>query len=172
MLNFDFKRTNRKCSASDRPFERGEEFVSALVDVDGELVRKDFALKSWKEPPENCIGWWKSRMPDLDKGRVYWAPTDVLLAYFEHLIEQPDSQDAAYVMAVLLVRRRTLHMVETDETTEPPTLIVHHRKTGTDYRVTAVDIPSHRITEIQDELAEHLFTNQAPGADTTDEEID
>ena len=172
MLNFDFKRTSRKCSASDRPFERGEEFVSALVEINGELVRKDFASESWEEPPENCIGWWKSRMPDLDKGRVYWAPNEVLLTYFQHLLSQPETQDAAYVMAVLLVRRRTLHMVETDESTEPPTLVVHHRKTKTEFRVAAIDIPSHRITEIQNELGEHLFTNQAPSATAIDEEND
>lgn len=169
MLNFDFKRTSRKCSVSDRPFERGEEFVSALVEINGELVRKDFALGSWEEPPENCIGWWKSRMPDLDKGRIYWAPNEVLLTYFQHLLEQPDAQDAAYVMAVLLVRRRTLQMIETDESTEPPTLVVHHRKTNSEFRVAAIDIPSHRITEIQTELGEHLFTNQAPGTDAIDE---
>lgn len=172
MLNFDIKRTNRKCIASDRPFERGEEFVSALVEIDGELVRQDYSVQSWEEPPENCIGWWKSRMPDLDKGRVYWAPNDVLLAYFQHLIAHPRSQDTAYVMAVLLVRRRTLQMVETDESTKPPTLVIHHRKTNTDYRVIVMDIPGYRITEIQNELSEHLFTNQAPGEDAIDEESD
>jgi hypothetical protein len=172
MLNFDFKRTNRKCSVCDRAFDSGEEFVSALVEVDGELIRKDFAVESWAEPPENCIGWWKSRMPDLDKGRVYWAPNDVLLAYFQHVLAQPESQDAAYVMAVLLVRKRTLQMVETDESTQPPTMVVHHRRTNTDFRVAAMDIPGHRIAQIQNELCEHLFTNQAPSADAIEEDSD
>ena len=144
--------------------------MSALVDLDGELIRKDFAIEAWEEPPENCIGWWKSRMPDLDKGRVYWAPNDVLLAYFQHIVGQPGSEDIAYVMAVLLVRKRTLQMVETDESTEPPTFVVLHRKTNAEFRVPAIDIPVHRITEIQNELAEHLFTDQAPGSDATEDE--
>lgn len=162
MLNFDIKRSSRRCAISDRPFESGEEYFSALIDVNGERIRQDFAIESWSQPPENCIGFWKSKMPSLDKGRVYWAPHDVLLSYFQHLVDDPDSADIAYVMAVLLVRKRSLQMIETDDSTEPPTLVVHHRKTKTDYRIPAIEIPSHRIKEIQNELAEHLFTDHAP----------
>lgn len=167
MLNFDFKKTSRKCSTNDRPFESGEVFFSALIDEGGELVRKDFASEAWDAPPEGCVGWWKSRMPNLEKGKVYWAPKDVLMAYFQHVYEQPAYADLAYVMAVLLVRKRILQMIETDESTEPPTMIVHHRKTKTDFPIAVQELSSHRISQIQNELAEQLFSDQPPESQDT-----
>lgn len=170
MSNFDFKRTSRKCSLNDRPFNAGEEFFSALIDVDDGLERRDYAAESWQGAPQDCVGWWKSKMPDLDNGRVYWAPNDVLLAYFQHVHEKgPSWADMAYVMAILLVQKRILQMIENDDSTEPPTLIVHHRKTKTDYRVVISEIFPERMSEIQDELAEHLFTSNAPNSGEDDE---
>ena len=172
MLNFDFKRSSRKCSVLDRPFESGEEFFSALLDLDGNLERRDYAAESWQGAPEECVGWWKSKMPDLENGRVYWAPNRMLLTYFQHVVEKgPAFGDVAYVMAILLVQKRILQMIENDETTDPPTLIVHHRKTKTDYSLPVIEIPPQRMIEIQGELSEHLFTTNAPGG-SEDDEVD
>ena len=166
MSNFDIKRTSRKCSVSERAFEAGEEFYSALVEVDGELVRQDFAHDSWDGEPNDSVGWWTSRMPDLEQGKVYWAPNSVLFAYFEHTYERGDAQaDIAYVLAILMVQKRILQMIETDESTTPPTLVVHNRKSKTDYRIPQIDLPPDRLQQIQDELAENLFTSSAPGGE-------
>ena len=84
MLNFEIKRSNRQCSKTDRTLQPGEEFYSALIDKDGELERLDYCVESWESPPQDCIGWWKSKVPETGKGKVYWAPRNVMLSYFEH----------------------------------------------------------------------------------------
>ena len=162
MVNFDFKRTSRKCSISGRSFESGEEYVSLLVEEDDELIRKDIALSEFDAPPENCVGWWKSRVPDLDKGTVYWAPKDVLMSYFQHLIQQPDSPDMVYVMAILLLQKKHLRLLETTvvDEVESMSLICHSTKEKFDVKV--VEVSQERDASIQNEMAEKLFTDIAP----------
>ena len=81
MLKFDFKKSSRKCFESEREFQPGEEFYSALFECDdGSTERRDFSSDHWDGPTDETIGWWKSRVPELGKGRVYWAPKKVLLS--------------------------------------------------------------------------------------------
>ena len=80
MFEFDFKKSGRKCIVSGRSFEVGEEYISLLIENDGELVRQDVASDQWNGPSEECVGWWKSKVPDLAQGRVYLAPRDVLMS--------------------------------------------------------------------------------------------
>lgn len=157
--NFDFKKSNRKCSVTGRDFETGEEYVSALMQSEDELLRIDFGMDHWNEPPQECIGWWKSRVPDLDKGRVYWAPRNVLLAYFEHLIEQPGSDDIQYVMGLLLVRKRILRLVDSVAGEAGQWIVLNDANQKKNYELTVPDLTPEQTSAIQSELEQKLFTD-------------
>ncbi len=180
MAKFDIRKTSRKCSVSGRPFEPGEAFFSAVKEDDeGQLIRVDYSNKAWEQAKNDdiepgstssettgdqsiaatCIGWWKSKMPDNRGGRVYWAPTPVLLAYFDHLLKQPGMEDVAFVMSIVLLRNRTLKLTDTDDQSDPPLMTFYHRATKTSYHVSSVEVSSERIEVIQAELAEQLFTD-------------
>ena len=161
MLNFDFKRTSRKCSNTGRAFSSGEEYISLLLEEGDELVRKDLALSDFESPPENCVGWWKSRVPDLQQGKVYWAPKDILLNYFSHLIENKHDHHA-YVMAILLLQKKHLRLRDTVEEDGKETMQLQNNSTKEIYEVTVVDVAPDRISEIQNDLAEKLFTDVDP----------
>ena len=165
MIEFDFKRTSRKCSATGREFSGGEEYVSMLLDEGDELVRQDVAIDQFDEPPENCVGWWKSRIPNLEKGQVYWAPRDVLLSFFKHLTEQESATDAAYVMAILLTQKKQLRMLETIEEDGIQFMRLACNATKEKFDVEVAQISNERICAIQDELGEKLFTDIAPSED-------
>ncbi len=159
MLNFDIKRTTRKCAATDRPFAPGEEFISALLTEGEELVRRDYSLEGWQSPPENCIGWWKGQVPELDSGRVYWAPNDVLLSYFQKILELPGHEPTTFVMALLLVQKRILKIQDSGD---DGVIHLFHNKSRSEYEVTMVELTPEQKTEIQEELAMQLFTDRAP----------
>ena len=165
MINFEFKRTNRKCSVSSRTFESGEEYYSVLLDEDEQLVRQDIGKDQWNEPPENCVGWWISKVPDLEQGKVYWAPKDVLLAYFQHLLDQPNQQDTAYVMAILLLQKKQFRLLDTTQEDGIELMSVTCNATKERFSVPVVSVSDQRIAEIQNELAEKLFTDVAPTED-------
>jgi hypothetical protein len=159
MLDFDVKRCTRKCTATEQDLKPGEEFYSVLVSQGAEVVRLDYSKAAWDGPPEGNIGWWKSRMPDPNEKKVDWAPSDVILHYFQKLAERPDSADTRYVLTLLMIRRRMLRLEESesaDDGTE--TMILFCPKNETEYRVQVVDPSSDRVAAIQDELANLLFS--------------
>lgn len=165
MLNFDFKKNSRKCCVSDREFQPGEELYSVLVECDdGTTERRDYSLENWPGPQENHLGWWTSRVPELGKGRVFWAPKEVLLAYFEHVRGQPASEDLAFVTALLLIQKRIL-ILESDGEDETR-LKLRDRVSKTRYEVAVVEIEPQRLAAIQDELAERLFMDQPEEAES------
>ena len=105
MQNFDIKRNARKCCQTDKALRPGDCFFSELVETEnGQLERKDYAEDQWTGMAENAIGWWKQTVPQLESGKIYWAPNEVLLSYFRSLMQLPQQAEAAFVMALLLVR--------------------------------------------------------------------
>lgn len=159
MLNFDFKKSSRKCFKSEREFQPGDVFFSTLIDGDdGSTERRDYSVENWGGPSKDCIGWWKSSVPELGKGRVYWAPKNVLLAYFEHVQTSPQTVDIAFVTGLLLAQKKILSIVDADG--DDANLVLHCRSSRVTYTVPVADVSPQRLNEIQDELSERLFMDQ------------
>ncbi|MEL7497973.1 MAG: hypothetical protein AAFN77_10210 [Planctomycetota bacterium] len=169
MLNFDFKKSSRKCYEDDKDFSPGDVFYSALVELDdGDIERRDFCRDHWNEPGEDCVGWWKARVPETGKGKIYWAPRNVLLSFFNHVLENPETQDVAYVTALVLVQKKILVI---DDEPDRSFMRLRNRLDKTDYDVPVCDIEGDRLVRIQAELAERLFMDE-PIDETENEEAD
>jgi len=160
MPEFDFKRSSKRCSVTERAFAPGEKYISALIEVDDDLQRLDFSQDEWTEPPEDCVGWWTAQVPEATEGRVYWAPDEVLLSFFEHLHESPGHEDLAYVMTLLLVRKKLFKLEEFVESPDGQQMVVLNRRAKETLEVAVMDLPPDRLAEIQNELEEKLFTDQ------------
>ncbi len=159
-MQFDFRRGGKKCSQCETAFSPGQAFVSALIEQDdGRTVRLDFCCDHWRESEQECIGFWNQTMPDLTTGKVYWAPRDVLLSYFEHLIDS-DQKEIAYVMSLVLLRKKMLTAKTRFDDESGTGQIVVDRSTSRSWEVPDVDVAPDRIARIQDELSQNLFSNQ------------
>src|SRR5262245_8125714 len=160
MIDYDIQRCTRRCAATDRELNVGEICYSALVTEGAAVVRRDYSAESWLAPPENTIGWWKTTIVDPHAGRMHWAPNDVMLHYFERLLEDPSADDARYVLALLLVRRRVLRLEgnETDAAGRP-VLVLYCSRNEAEYRVPEVAPTPERAAAIQQQLAELLQKN-------------
>ena len=97
MLDFHVQRCTRQCAGEDRELLPGEVFYAVLIDEGEEVVRLEYSESAWQGPPEDVIGWWRSRMPDNVARKFQWAPNDVLLDYFERLEDQLDRLDVRFV---------------------------------------------------------------------------
>ncbi len=175
MIEFDFKRPTRRCSRTEQEIRPGEFFYSALIEgPNGELIRSDFSEQAWEGPPADCIGWWRSRIPSLDQGRVYWVPRSVLLAFFDHVYQQSPRDSLTYVTALLLVRKKILIWHETLERDGRQVLVIQNPKTKTNYEVESVDLTPPEVEAIQQNLASKLFTDQqvAEDAEVDEEGVD
>lgn len=121
MQEYTIHRSARKCHHSDRPFEPNERYYSVVLERGSDLVRHDFGKENWHGPPENSVGWWVSQMPAKQTGKLVLAPTHVLLDALERLCEEPENGDLAYLLAVLLVRRRILTELQDESLEDEPT---------------------------------------------------
>ena len=160
MQQYEFRRGGKKCSVTEKPLEPGEIYWSALIEqADGRALRADFSQDSWDGPGDDCIGFWKQQVPDLDTGKVYWAPRSVLLSYFKHQLDK-EKMDSAFVMSLLLLQKRILTLKDSIDSEEGSVSILEDRRSSETFEVVDVDIDDDQIQQIQNELAEHLFSNQ------------
>ena len=108
LLDFEIRSCSRKCTASERDLEPGEVYFSVLLSAGAELLRHDYSAESWQGPPEECLGWWRSKIPVKDGGVPKLAPTEVMLNLFATLAERPEDEGFRYLLGLLLLRRRVL----------------------------------------------------------------
>jgi len=147
MQEFSIQRSSRKCHKGDRAFQAGERYYSVVLQRGSELVRQDFSKEHWQGPPEKAVGWWVSQMPAKRNGKLTLAPTIVLLDALEKLCEQPDDGDLAYLLAVLLIRRRLLTEQASEPSDgEPSHMHLTHSANGREFLV-PVNMPNPDSTE-------------------------
>jgi hypothetical protein len=164
LLDFEVQRSTRRCAATDRPLEPGDECFSVLEVQGAEVVRKDYCREAWTQPPASAFGWWKTRIPEPVAKKIKLAPNDVLLELFDKLADNGEHEDMRYVLTLLLVRRRVFRL-ETPpqslggQTEQEPfeaaidSLFVHCPKRDASYQVPAAMPNGERIDEIQQQLS-------------------
>lgn len=161
-MDFQIQKCSRRCRSTDAEFKPGDLFYSVLVEEDGELVRHDYANDAWSGPPHDSLGWWQSQMPDPTSTRVDWAPSDVMIHYFEQLAEDAARHDLRYVLALLMVRRRIVRLEDTEAAKDGGAeMVLYCPKNEREYRVRVVHPAAERVTEIQQALAGMLFKGAA-----------
>ena len=163
MQEYSIHRSQRRCQQSDRAFAPGESYYSVVLARGIELVRLDLSRDVWNGPPEGAIGWWLSRMPTKAPGKPTPAPASVLLQALETLLEDPSKPELAYLLALILVRRRILiekdtGIEESDESAVPQSFLhLTHNATNRDFDVPICEPSPDQLTQLQDALTELLF---------------
>ena len=160
-MDYDIHRAARHCTATGRELAEGEAFYSVLVPEQSGWKRLDYSTEAWTGPPaEGAVGWWKSRMPSRESRKARMAPNDVLVEYFQALVEQPTEDDARYVLALLLIRRRVFRLEDTEE--DPAggkVLVLFCPRDEATYRVAERSLDEGQMAEIQARLSQLLFAD-------------
>ncbi|QEG38781.1 hypothetical protein UC8_07390 [Roseimaritima ulvae] len=116
LADYKVGRCSRRCYAENRPLEPGETFYSVVLpDDEGELQRRDYSARAWSEPPEGALGWWKGRIPEAGKQKLVLAPNPVLVDILRQLAASQERAELAYLLALLLMRRRVVRPVDDAE---------------------------------------------------------
>lgn len=162
--DFTFSRCSRRCAVGQRSLEPGEPFFSVII-ADGEqLIRSDIAANNWQGPPPHTVGWWRSSMPPAGPRKLKPAPDSVLLETLSQLVERPESEALAYLLAVLLVRRRVLTEDPNMgcQATDEPSVLWHlqHLVDGRQWTIPMSLPTADTVESIQQELTRLLFTEE------------
>jgi hypothetical protein len=103
------KPTNR-CSLTGRSFEEGEEFCSALFEVEGSFRRVDYSPEAWSGPPEGCFCHFRTRVPVRKKQQKLLVDDAALVSFFLRLGDEQElvRVQFRFVLALILMRKRRL----------------------------------------------------------------
>ena len=102
-------------------------------------------------------------MPDPQTNKISWAPHDIMLDHFERLLQDPQQQDAAYVVALLMVRRKIVRLDDTEKGEDGvERLVLVGLKREGSYKIPVVEPTANRIVEIQNELTSLLQSGDPP----------
>jgi len=164
MQEYSIQRSQRRCHESDRTFHPGERFYSVVLARGGDLKRIDVASDVWQGPPEGVIGWWANRMPEKTQEKLKPAPAHVLISALESLLEEGTQPELAYLLALLLIRRRILCEQQDLGVSEPRDAdvasgLMHltHHASNRDFVVPICEPPLDESQRYQDELTRLLF---------------
>lgn len=164
LQDFTFSKCSRRCHVSSRNLEPGEAFYSVIIADGDNLTRADVAAANWTGPLPKAIGWWRSQMPPAGSRKLRPAPDNVLLETLCQLVERPESEPLAYLLAVLLVRRRVLTEDESFacQTTDEPSAAWHlqHPVDGRQWTIPMALPTADAVEGIQQELTRLLFTEE------------
>jgi len=157
VVDFEVQRFTRVCAKTGRELQPGETYYSVLIRDGVQIIRQDVAAGEWDTPPEDCLGWWKSEVPDPKAKKMHWAPHDVMLHYFAETENDPEQADVRYVLSLLMVRRRILRLEETEtDDAGRETMLLYCPRNETEYSVGVTPISQQRVQKIQELLAQLL----------------
>ena len=163
MQDYAIQKSTRKCHSSNRPLAPGERYVSAIVQSGKDLIRRDFSLERWTGPTAQTIGWWKTAVPQKKAAGPTLAPPIVLVDTLGALLETADQDELAFVLALLLVRRRilvenvSLEVPALDSTVQ---LDLKYPADDRTFLIPVQSIASERGSDLQKQLFSLLYSEE------------
>jgi len=161
-MDIKLHRPRGTCSVTGRPLTPGDTFYTALVRGPAGLERLDVRLEAWTGPPSEALAVWRSVLPAGDAPRPTLAPSDVLLDLLEELEGRPDDAPLRYLLALQLVRRRVLKVVDTPgRDAGPGLLVLACRRRDREYRVAVAEPPVASLVAVGAQLTALLWSGEA-----------
>lgn len=162
MLEFHIKKATRLCHKTGEPLKPGQSFYSILISEDNEIVRHDYSAAHWEGSPDEALAWWKSDVPQEDGAKVTLAPDDVVLQYFEKLIESKEFPNMAFVLALLMIRKRIMRLEGNEQDEQGrEVMVVSCSKNEQEYKVPVTSPDRNEVEAIQDQLVSMLYKDAA-----------
>jgi hypothetical protein len=160
--NWNIKSRAHECSHTKKKFVDGEHFYTALFEdsATNELLRKDYSEAAWAELSPNLDSQphshWRSKYeaPTSDpKAQIVEKHTAETL--LRKLIEEdsPLTENARYVLAVMLERKKNLKQTGTRETPESTYLIYEQNKTGEVFIIRDPELKLWELEPVQREVS-------------------
>jgi hypothetical protein len=161
-MDIKLHRPHGTCAISGRAFAPGEGFYSALVRAHGGLDRLDVAAEAWTGPPDKTLAWWRSAYPAAGAAGPELAPVDVLLDVLEEMEGREDDVAVRYLLALQLVRRRVLRIVDGPaDVADAGDLVLACRKRDREYRVRVAPPERAAAAPVEDRLTALLWSGGA-----------
>lgn len=169
--NWSIRSRAHTCAVTGRQFEDGESFHTTIYfdPEENGYVRRDICAEAWAQEVEQRkpVAAWKtiySRV--LAEAKPEITPKEGAQALLQRFIEEgdPRTENARYILALMLERKRQLHQTAEKEVDGAKMLFYENRKTGEIFIVRDPELKLDEIAQMQDEVATILAFG-GPAAD-------
>ena len=158
--NWHIRSRSHQCALSGRPFVDGETFHTAIY-FDAETngyMRRDVALDVWEQETSERqpIAYWKSvYSPQMIEERPEVATKENAMSLLQRFIEEdePRTENARYILALMLERKRILTPTASRETENGKMLFYENKKTGEVVMVRDPELRLDELAVVQEEVA-------------------
>ncbi|MFM2177098.1 MAG: hypothetical protein RL015_1196 [Verrucomicrobiota bacterium] len=158
--NWSIRTRSHHCSLSERPFVEGEVFNTAIY-FDAETsgyLRRDVALDVWKQEvsERKPIAYWKTTYtPNIVDTKPEVTSKESAMALLQRFIEEdePATENARYILALMLERKRILAPTATKEVDGNKMLFYENKKTSEVFIVRDPELRLDELAQLQDEVA-------------------
>jgi hypothetical protein len=170
-MDYQIQTNTRRCALSGRSLEPGDRFFTVLVDTGGNLERRDYCADAWSGPPAEAFSFWSGRITAPEAKRLPPIDTELLLDCFQRLAGQDDPERVRfrYIVALLLVRRKKLRLVDSEATgvrgqgpqvsEDQSVMTLRNPHDGQVYKVIDPKLSADEMTAVQDEVYRLLGWN-------------
>jgi hypothetical protein len=158
--NWSIRSRATQCALSERPFTEGEVFHTAIYfdpETSGYL-RRDVAIDVWPQEisERKPIAYWRTTYsPNIVEPKPEVASKEGAMALLQRFIEEdePTTENARYILALMLERKRILSPTATKEVDGNKMLFYENKKTGEVFIVRDPDLRLDELAQLQDEVA-------------------
>ena len=160
LQNWHIRTRTHACAQTGTPFEDGQPMFTAIYfDAEtGGYLRRDVSLEAWEQElsERTPYSYWKT---NYQKGAVEEKPDitgkESPLSLLQHLIEEdePRSENARYILAVMLERKRQLTETAVKDTETGRMRFYENKKTGDVFIVRDPELRLDEVEQVQEEVA-------------------
>jgi hypothetical protein len=158
------------CAGSGEAFAEGQEIVAALFpdEESSGYLRRDFSLAAWAlaaDSPEKPFSTWRSVYhPPVTEEKPDMVKKESAEELLRRLAEEDDehTENARYILAVMLERKKLLRETDTQPTPNGILRIYEHRRDGDVFIIRDPNIPLDQIESVQQDIIDLLENSGRP----------
>ncbi|MCB1227529.1 MAG: hypothetical protein KDK99_17050 [Verrucomicrobiales bacterium] len=161
--NWHLRSRSHQCAQTGRVFEDGEEIYTSIhFDPDeNAYVRRDVALDAWEAELEERTpySFWKTRyLKPVAEERPEIAPRESAYELLQRLVEEEEAatENARYILAVMLERRKQLTETAVKDTEQGRMRFYENKKSGEVFVIRDPELHLDELESVQDEVAMQL----------------
>ena len=178
--NWNIKARTHQCFVTGEKFTDEQAIVAAIFpdpeDVD-RFVRRDYSEAAWDERGEDeapFSSWHTHYEAPVKEEKPEVVEKESAEALLRRLVEEDEShtENARFILAVMLERKKQLKQIEVNNTPTSRLLIYEHEKSGEVFIVKDPELKLDEVDQVQEEVSELLGGGKKPSESFSESESD
>ncbi len=160
LQNWHIRTRTHACAQNGTPFEDGQAIFTAIYfdPETGGYLRRDVSLEAWEQElsERTPYSYWKtSYQKNVAEEKPDITGKESPLSLLQRLVEEDDprSENARYILAIMLERKRQLSETAVKDTETGKMRFYENKKTGDVFIIRDPELRLDEIEQLQEEVA-------------------